>query len=142
MVSYEKSVYPCVVLYLNDARTTKAGIGRYLQIPNPNLDAVLSWADKNFIYEPGSWYQYTQYEHVRGPKIQVYGKDAETCQNMINTLKNLTLFEEESVYFNSPPRLVTPKERIGLYLVRATYFQDNRSKQSGRQTGRLIWEAV
>ena len=141
MVSYTKSVFPCVVLYFNDSRTTKFGIGRYLQIPNPNVPAILSWVDKNHLYKSGRWMAYNQYLDSKNVQVKAFGLNAMEANTWRNTLHSLSNFTNQDIFHPGQPRETTEKLEYDLYLVRATFFEDNSKKKSGRQTGKLIWEA-
>ena len=140
LVSYTKSVYPCVVLYFNDARTSKLGIGRYLQIPNPNLLAILSWVNGNRLYKSGDWMAYNQYFDSKNVKVSAFGLDADEADMWRGILHSLTNFSNSDIFHHGNPRQTTEKLKYSLYLVRATYFLDNSRKKSGKQTGELIWE--
>ena len=140
MSSYEKYTAHCVILYFNDARTDKKGDGRYLQIPNPNTDTILQWANLNNEYNPGSYMAYTQYQHTRGVKIQVFGNTAESADQMRNLLETFTNFKSEELYFRAPARLCTPKLELKLKLVRITLFPDNSRQKDGRKLGTILWE--
>jgi hypothetical protein len=134
MRHYEGDTATCCVLYFNDQRTTKSGVGRYINVPAPNRTKVLEWAATDPTWETGNWYKYTQYRSSQGLKIANYAKTQEICDQQQLTLLSLTDLPTGSVYYSALSRLVANKGIYKLKLKRITFFA-SATEKAGRQDG-------
>lgn len=139
LVGYEETTYDVATLYFNDRKTSKSGIGRYLNIPRPNRDALLAWASPERTYNPGSYMAYSQFQSSKGVKLQVLGQSIAECEAMRDILRQMSLFSDEETYFKAPGRKVTSHRVLQLHLRRITYWVDNSKHKEGRQPGTVIW---
>ena len=138
MRGYESDTGECVVLYFNDARGNKLGIGRYLQVPYPDQQKVLDWCQTDPEWFTGSWYAYAQFKSSQGPKIANYASTPKIAEQQLNILLGMIREDSPTIYHLGSPRLVADKQQLILRLKRATYFPEGLEK-AGRQPGTVIF---
>lgn len=138
MRGYEIPMPQCTVLYFNDTRTSKQGIGRYVNIPNPNNEEILKWAETDPLWQTGNWYVYTQYLTSRGAKVANYANDYETANQQQRILETFTNFTPGQIYHRGAPREVTQKLELQLRLKRVTYFPGILG-QAGNEPGEVLF---
>jgi hypothetical protein len=139
MSGYDDDTYPQCVLYFNDRKTTKRGIGRYLVIPRPNIPAVLAIADNFPSYTPGQFYAYSQWYSSKGVKIAAHGQSAIQARTICDRLKSLSLMPPDKLFVDAPGREVARGQNLELHLRRITTFDDNKLLKNGRNSGNEIW---
>ena len=138
MRGYETDTGDCVVLYFNDARSTKQGIGRYIQLPYAHHQKIIEWGNTDPIWKTGSWYTYLQFMSSQGPKISCFSLDEATAKLQLETLQSLLIDVLPPIYHLGKPRLVASKQELVLRLKRVTYFPSGLEK-AGRQPGQVIF---
>lgn len=137
---YETNTSRCATLYYGFSPPRGVTVGRYLNIPNPNLDLLIEEAKDIPPYRPGKYTCYTQYLSQKGNKIQVFGNNPVDCDNYRILLERFTLFEEKDIYFRAPVKEVQPRYNYELKLRRITYFPERVDRYSGNDLGEIIWE--
>jgi hypothetical protein len=135
---YEADTAECCVIYFNDQRTGKQGIGRYTVIPVPNVPALIGWGAGDPFWSTGNWYTYAQYDGSKGAKIAVFGNSAGTAEQQLETLLTLTKLPSERLYFRGKPRETSSKSELLLRVKRITFFPSAKEK-SGRQQGEVVF---
>ena len=139
--SYDLPTVSCAVLYYSKYLGNQENFGRYINIPNPNLDAIKQWANSDRQYTPGNFLKYIRFVSARGNKIQVYGENAQLANDQTYQLLGLTNYTAEDIYFDAPVREVTERRSEQLKLKYVTYYPDNSMSKRGRQGGTIIWRS-
>lgn len=139
--SYDLPTISCCVLYFAKYLGQQENIGRYITIPNPNIDAIKQWANIDREYSTGRHFKYVRFVSSRGNKIQVYGSSPELASQQIVELLGLTNYTAEDIYFDAPVREVTEKRIEQLKLKYVTYYPDNTTSKRGKQGGTIIWRS-
>ena len=141
MRGYDFDTGECCVLYFNDQRTSKLGIGRYIAVPMPDLDAIMNWANADPDWLTGSWYSYIQYRNSQGPKVACYAPSSEIASVQLAVLRSFVRREIGEIYHLGQPRIVAEKQELELKLKRVTYFPSGLEK-AGRQEGNVIFTSA
>jgi hypothetical protein len=140
LTSLGNDVAECAVLYFNDQRTSKEGIGRYVQVPKPKRDAILTWAETDPSWFTGSIYCYVQYFSSKGTKIAVFANESNTAILQRDLLKSFCAIPDSDIFFESPPRRVTDKLQLHLKLKTVTYYK-SATEKGGKQSGEVIFRS-
>lgn len=127
----------CAVLYFNDARTTKQGIGRYIIVPHPKQSEIIAWAETDPIWQTGQWYTYEQYRSSQGPKVATFGSTDEVANQQLSLLRSFVRDDIGGSHLVGEPRLVSEKLQLQLRLKRVSYYTSS-AERAGRQPG-TVW---
>ena len=137
MRSWEGDTGECAVLYFNSSDFESPTVGRYVNVPHPHHDRILTWAETQPVWYTGSWYAYSQYLSSRGPKVANYAPDSGLAASQLALLKSLVREDLGEPFHRGQPRQVPDKLEIRLNLKRVTYFPFGLEK-AGRQQG-VVW---
>ena len=137
MRSWEGDTGECAVLYFNSSAFASPTVGRYINVPHPNQQVILDWADTLPVWQTGSWYSYIQYISSRGPKVGNYAPSPDIALSQLALLESFVRDDLGLPYHRGEPRRVTDKLEISLNLKRVTYFPHGLEK-AGRQEG-SVW---